>query len=138
VTPLDQPLVLPATLARLERRAGNLLEGSFQPYVRIASNFSVVAGISHWRKRVDRYNYAAGQDQVPAIDPNVLAQDSKANATSLSAGLSFAHSGVRRDGRIGLPLDATVSAQMVAGSSAGRVEARRSVVFQMRVYGRVF
>ena len=72
------------------------------------------------------------------LDPTVLAQGSKSNATLVSAGFSFTHSGVRRDGRVGLPLDAMIRGQMVIGSNQGRVNADRSVVFGLRVYAKIF
>jgi hypothetical protein len=80
----------------------------------------------------------AGAESGPAVTPEVLAQDSRATATILSAGFSFAHPGMRRNGRPGLPVDATMRGELVAGSKEGRVPARRSVVFEFRVYGKVF
>ena len=138
VTPPDQPFAPATSLALVEREPGSILEGSIQPYVRIARHFSVVAGVSHWRKRSDRFTYAPGQTPLPGVDASVLGQDSRENATVVSAGFSFSHDGLRQDGRVGLPLDATVSGQMVAGSTEGRVPARRGVIFQMRVYGKLF
>jgi hypothetical protein len=138
IAPPDQPIPLVSTLATVERQPGNVFEASFQPYGRIARGFSFVGGVTYWSKQVDRYTWAAGQTPDPELDPAVLAQGTKGNATLISAGFSFAHSGVRRDGRVGLPLDGFVRAQMVVGSTEGRVPANRSVVFGLRVYGKVF
>jgi hypothetical protein len=138
VTSPEQPLAPASTLAFVERRPGSTLELSFQPYFRIARSFSVVAGIHHWQKQADRYTYAPGQEPIPGVDPGILAQDSKENGTLLSAGFSFSHAGMGQDGEAGLPLDAVVAGQMVVGSSEGRVAAQRSIVFRMRVYGKVF
>ncbi len=138
ITPPDLPLAPVSSLAMVERQGGNIMEGSVQPYVRIAPHFSVVAGLTHWRKQADRYTYAPGQEAIPGLDPSVLAAGTKANATILSGGLSLSHPGIRRNGTVGMPLDAQVSAWMVVGSSEGQVEAKRSVVFLLRLYGKVF
>ncbi len=138
ITPPDQPIVPPTSLALVEQQGGAIMEGSIQPYFRIAPHFSVVAGLSHWRKEADQFSFAPGQDPIAGLDPSVLAQGTKANATMLSAGLSLSHSGIRRDGTVGKPLDAEVRAQMVVGSGEGRVNATRGVVFRLRVYGKIF
>ena len=138
LTPPDRPITPASTLAAVERDPGEIMEGAFEPYVRLARNFSFVAGVRHWRKGEDKYSYVPGQDSIPDTTPDVLAQGSKENGTMLSAGFSFSHGGVRRDGRTGLPLDATVRGEVVIGSTEGRVPAKRSVVFLMRLYGKIF
>jgi len=138
IAPPDQPLAPLSTLGLVERQPGKVFEASFLPYGRIARGFSFVGGITYWSKQADRYAWAAGQPEVPELDPAVLAQGTRTNATALSAGFSFAHSGIRRDGRVGLPLDAVVRGQMVIGSNRGRVIADRSVVFGLRVYAKIF
>lgn len=138
IAPSDQPIPLVSTLATVERQPGKVFEASFQPYGRIARGFSFVGGITYWSKQADRYTWAAGQPEDPELDPAVLAQGTRSNATVISAGFSFAHSGVRGDGRVGLPLDGFVRAQMVVGSTEGRVPSNRSVVFGLRVYAKIF
>lgn len=134
----DQPFPPVATLAAVERQPGKVFEVSLQPYWSITRGFSFVGGITYWNKQADRYTWAAGQTPVPELDPTVLAQGTKRNATLIAAGFSFAHTGVRRDGRVGLPLDGFVRGQMMVGSTQGRVPANRSVVFGLRVYAKVF
>lgn len=138
ITPPEQPIAAQSTLATVARQPGKVFEASLQPYGRIARGFSFVAGVTYWRKQADRYTWAAGQAPNPELDPGVLAQGTKGNAMLLSAGFSLSHSGVRRDGRIGLPLDGFVRGQMVVGSNEGRVPANRSVVFGLRVYAKMF
>ncbi|MGQ0702463.1 MAG: hypothetical protein ACT4PM_04940 [Gemmatimonadales bacterium] len=138
ITSPGQPLVPANNLALVERDPGEIMEGAIEPYVRLARHFSFVAGVRYWRKSADQYTYAPGQDSLPGLSPAVLAQGTKENGTMLSAGLSLAHTGIRRDGRVGLPLDATIRGQMLVGSTEGRVPLRQSVVFEMRVYGKLW
>ena len=138
VTAPEQPFAPASSQALIERRPGLRLEAGFLPYVRIARNFSLVAGVAHSRSREDRYAWAPGQAPIEGLDPAVLGADSRSRSTMISAGLSFSHGGVRADGRTGRPVDASLSGQMVVGSAEGRVPATRGVVFQMRVYGRIF
>ena len=134
----DQPIAPVSALATIERQPGRIFELSVEPYGRIAQGFSFVGGVTYRTRQADRYGWGAGQPEIAGLDPAVLGLGSKANATLLSAGFSFAHSGVRRDGRVGLPLDAIVRGQMVIGSKEGRVIADRSVVFGLRAYAKIF
>lgn len=138
VTSPETPLAPAATLAYVTRKPGSRIELAFQPYLRMARDFSFVAGIGYWRKPADRYRYAAGQDPVPGVDPGILGQDSRENGTLVSAGFSLASSGLRRDRSAGVPMDATLTGQAVIGSGEGRVAAERSVVFGMRIYAKLF
>lgn len=138
VTSPDVPLAPAATLAYVARKPGTQVEVAFQPYLRVARDFSFVAGVRTWRKQADRYRYAAGQDPIPGVDAGVLGQDSRQSGTLVSAGFSFASSGLRRDGSVGLPMEGSITGQAVIGSGEGRVAAERSVVFGLRVYAKVF
>ena len=95
ITAPDMPLAPQSSLALVERQGGTILLGSIQPYLRIAPHFSVVAGVTHWRKEADRYTYPPGQDPVAGLDPSVLAQGTRTNATILSGGLSLSNPGIR-------------------------------------------
>src|SRR5262249_20661006 len=62
LSPPDQPFALASTLAGVERDPGEIVEGILEPYLRIAPHFSIVGGIRHWNKGVDKYKYVLNQD----------------------------------------------------------------------------
>ena len=138
LTPPDQPIAAANTLAAVERDPGEILEGSVEPYLRIAPHFALVAGVRHWQKGSDKYTYVPNQDSIPGTTPDVLALGSKENGTVLTAALSFAHDGVRRDGRRGMPIDAVLRGELVVGSSQGRVPVRQSISLMLRLYRKMF
>jgi hypothetical protein len=138
LTPPDQPIAPAATLAAVERNPGEIVEGALEPYLRIASHFSIVGGIRHWSKGADKYRYVPNQEPIPGTTPEVLAIGSKENGTALSATLSFVHDGVRRDGTAGIPIDAVLRGELVVGSSQGRVPAKQSLSFMLRLYRKMF
>ena len=138
LTPPDQPIAPASTLADVERDPGEIMEGVLEPYLRIASHFSIVGGIRHWAKGLDKYKYVPNQDSIPGTTPDVLALGSKENGTTLSAALSFVHDGLRKDGTTGAPIDAVLRGELVVGSSQGRVPVRQSLSFMLRIYRKLF
>jgi hypothetical protein len=134
----DQLFAPAATLAAVERNPGEIVEGILEPWFRIAPHFSITAGIRHWRKAADRYQYVANQEPVEGLSANLLAQGSKESGTALSAGLSFSHSGVRQNGSMGMPMDAVLRGELVAGSGAGRVPSRQSISAFLRLYTKLW
>jgi hypothetical protein len=138
LTPPDQPIAPAVTLAAVERDPGEIVEGMVEPYVRIAPHFALVGGLRHWSKGIDKYKYVPNQDSIPGTTPDVLAQGSKESGTVLSAALSFVHDGARKEGKRGMPLDATLRGELVVGSREGRVPVRQSLSFLIRVYRKMF
>jgi len=138
LTPPDQPIAPANTLAAVQRDPGEIVEGSLEPYARIAPHFALVAGVRHWRKGSDKYSYAPNQDSIPGTTPDVLALGSRENGTVLSAALSFVHDGARLDGRRGMPIDAVLRGELVVGSSQGRVPVRQSISLILRLYRKMF
>ncbi len=134
----DQPIAPIGTLAAVTRNPGEIIEGAVEPYWRIGPTLALVAGVRHWTKGADVYSYVANQTPIEGTSPAVLAEGSKENGTVFSAGLSFFHSGVRRDGSTGRPMDASLRFEMVTGSSLGRVAAKQSVTAMLRLYRKMF
>ena len=97
-----------------------------------------MAGIRRWTKGADRYSYVRTQTPIEGLSPDVLAIDSKENGVVLSAGLSYAHDGKRKDGSTGFPLDASLRWERVIGSTLGRVPIKHSVAMQLRLYRKLF
>jgi hypothetical protein len=138
IAPPDQPIAPSASTADLERDPGEILDLGFEPFVRIAPTLALVAGIRRWTKGADRYSYVRTQMPIEGLSPDVLAIDSKENGVVLSAGLSYAHDGKRKDGSTGFPLDASVRWERVIGSTLGRVPIKHSVAMQLRLYRKLF
>ena len=138
VAPPDQPIAPAATLAVLNRDPGEIMEFGVEPYVRMARTLALGAGVHRWSKAADEYTYVVNQEPIEGTTPEVLAIGSKENGTRINAFLSFAHDGRRKDGSVGLPMDASIRWEKVVGSSLGRVPAKNSVVAQLRLYGRIF
>lgn len=138
VAPFDQPISLASTLAGVQRDPGEIIEGSFEPFVRIGPTLSLVAGVRHWSKQADTYSYVANQAPIEGVDIGVLGKDTQENGTALSAGLSFVHDGARRDGTSGLPMEAALRWEMIAGSTLGKVPATQSVSVVLRLYHTLF
>jgi hypothetical protein len=130
----DQPIAASGLLTQLVRDPGEIIEGMVEPYVRIAPSLALVGGARLWSKGEDRWSYAAGTAGLPGVDPQLLGRGSQERAVALSAGVSFVHSGLRRDGTRGQPMEAGLRYEWVAASSAGRVAATRGVSILLRFY----
>ena len=138
ITPPDQPIAPAAATAELERDPGEIIEFGIEPFVRIAPTLALVAGVRRWSKGADSYSYTRSQPPLDGLSPDLLAIGSKQNATLLSASLSFVHDGKRKDGTIGLPMDAALHWERVIGSSLGRVPERHALAVQLRLYRKLF
>ncbi|HEV8358559.1 MAG TPA: hypothetical protein VGQ17_17530 [Gemmatimonadales bacterium] len=138
LSPPDQPIADASTLALVERDPGEIVEGAIEPFLRIGPTIALVGGVRHWLKGTDTYRYVPGQPPIEGTDPEVLAIGSKENGTAVSAGLSFVHDGVRRDGTVGLPMDASFRWEMIARSTEGRVPVKQTVWISLRFYKRIF
>lgn len=138
ITPPDQPIAPASATAELERDPGEIVELGIEPFIRIAPTLALVAGVRRWSKGADSYTYTRSQPPIEGLSPDLLAIGSRENATLLSASLSFAHPGIRKDGTIGLPMDAALRWERVIGSSLGRVPQRHTVAVQLRLYRKLF
>jgi len=138
LSPPDHPLAPAATLAAVEWDPGEIVEGSFEPFLRIGPTLALTAGVRHRSKRADRYTYVRNQAPIEGTTPDVLASGSEQNATAFSAGLSFTHDGHRRDGTVGMPMEAALRWEKVTRSSLGRVPASESVSMALRFYRKIF
>jgi hypothetical protein len=130
----SQPLVGPDRLASVERDPGDVLSLGVHPFFRLARTFALQAGLEHWSRGTDDYAYTSLADAPPGIDANVLAEDSKVNATLLTVGVTYANPGRLRRGGTGLPVDASWSYERVLRSGGGRVPDAHAVRGQFRVY----
>lgn len=138
ISPPDQPIAPAGNTAAVERDPGEILEVGIEPYLRLGPTLALIAGVRRWTKGADSYTYVRNQTPIEGLSPDVLAIGTKENGAVLSAGLSFAHDGKRKDGSMGFPMDASLRWERVIGSSVGRVPMRHTVAVQLRFYRKLF
>jgi hypothetical protein len=134
VAPPSQPFVGPDRLTFVRRNPGDIIAINVQPFFRLARTIALQAGVQHWSRKVDQVSYRSPVDALPGVDPGVLAEERAANATLLSAGITYSNPGGLRPGGTGLPVDASWAYERVLRSGSGRVPDSHRVRGQFRVY----
>lgn len=134
VGPPSQPFVGPDRLARVRRDPGDIVAIDVRPFFRLARTLALQAGLQHWTRQTDKTSYPSPADALPGVDPSVLAEETAANATMLSAGITYSNPGRLRPGGKGLPVDAYWSYERVLRSTKGRVPDTHRIRAQLRVY----
>jgi hypothetical protein len=134
VTSPSQPFAGPSRLARVRRDPGDVLAIGAKPFYRVARTFALQAGVEHWSRTSDEVSYASPADALPGIDASVLALESRANATVLSLGVTYANPAGLRPGGRGLPVDAVWSYERVLRAGGGRVPNAHTVRARLRIY----
>jgi len=124
----------PARLALVRRDPGDIISIGVHPFYRLARTLALTAGVDHWSRGTDEVSYADPSAAIPGVDASVLAQDSKANATLLSLGITYSNPGGLRPGGSGLPVDAGWSYERVMRSGGGRVPDTHRIAGRLRVY----
>jgi hypothetical protein len=134
VTAPSQPFVGPERLAFVRRDPGDIIAFGVRPFYRLARTFALQAGVEHWSRKSDVVGYTTPADAIPSVDPSVLAEESSANATVLSLGVTYANPGALRPGGTGLPVDASWSYERVLRAGGGRVPDTHAIRGKFRVY----
>jgi hypothetical protein len=136
VTSPSQPFAGADRDALVRWDPGDIISLGVRPFYRLARTVAFQAGLEHWTRSTDRFSYAA--DALPGLDPNILAEDSKANATMLSVGITYANPGGLRPGGSGLPVDASWAYERVLRAGGGRIPDTHRVAARFRVYFEVW
>jgi hypothetical protein len=134
VTPPSQPFVGPEGVTLVRRDPGDILAISVRPFYRLARTLALQVGLQHWSRRADQVSYTSPADSLPGLSASVLAEESSANATVLSAGITYANPGALRRGGTGWPVDATWSYERVLRAGGGRVPDSHLVRGTLRMY----
>lgn len=134
VTSPGQPFVGPDRLTLVRWDPGDIVSIGVQPFYRLARTIALQAGVEHWLRATDRYSYPSLADSLPNIDPNIMAEESKANATMLSVGITYSNPGGLRPGGTGWPVDASWSYERILWAGGGRVADTHRVSARFRVY----
>jgi hypothetical protein len=130
----SQPFAGPDRLATVRRDPGDIIALGVHPFYRLARTFALTAGVQHWSRGSDQVSFADPAAAIPGVDANVLAEDSKANATLLTVGITYSNPGSLRPGGTGLPVDASWSYERVLRAGGGRVPDTHAVRGSFRVY----
>jgi hypothetical protein len=134
VAPPSQPFAGPDRLALVRRDPGDIISIEVRPFYRLARTLALQAGLQHWTRTTDQVTYASPAAALPGVDASVLAEETAANATLLSAGITFSNPGRFRAGGSGLPVDAIWSYERVLRSGKGRVPATHRIRGSFRMY----
>jgi hypothetical protein len=138
VAPPTQPLASLDLLSGIHRDPGDLVSLAVRPFYRLAPTLGLQASLTHWSRGADLVSYASPADEIPGVDAAVLAEDTKATATTVGFGLIYSNPGGYRAGGRGLPVDAGWSYERVVRSSGGIVPDRHIMRARLRVYFGVF
>jgi hypothetical protein len=134
VAPPSQPFVGTDRLTFVRRDPGDIIAVNVLPFFRLARTLALQAGVQHWSRSTDQVSYRSPADALPGVDPGVLALETSANATMLSAGITYSNPGKLTRGGTGLPVDASCAYERVVRSGGGRVPDTHRVRGQFNVY----
>ncbi|HEX7336650.1 MAG TPA: hypothetical protein VF252_05525 [Gemmatimonadales bacterium] len=134
LTSPSQPLAGPERLTRVRRDPGDIVAVEARPFYRLARTVALQVGLQHWSRKADQATYPTAADSLPGVSARVVAEESAANATVLSAGITYANPGALRRGGTGWPVDAAWGYERVLRAGGGRVPDGHAVRARLRVY----
>ncbi len=134
VAPPSQPFVGGDRLAFVRYDPGDIIAFEALPFLRLARTLALQVGVRHWSRKMDQVSYRSPADALPGIDPGLPAEETRTNATLLSAGITYSNPGGLQPGGTGLPVDASWSYQRVLRAGGGRVPATHRMTGQFRLY----
>jgi hypothetical protein len=138
VAPHTQPFPAANLLTVVRRDPGDIVSFTARPFFRLAPTIALLGTISHWSRQADEVSYASAADEIPGVSASVLAEDTKANATVLGIGISYANFGALRQGGTGLPVDASWSYERIVAAGGGIVPNAHRVRGSFRLYVGLF
>ena len=138
VAPPTQPLAGIDLLSAVHRDPGDIVSLAVRPFFRLAPSFALQGHATYWSRGADEVAYLTVDDEIPGVDAAVLAEDSKATATTLGLGITYSSVGRLRPGDRGLPVDASWSYERVVRATGGIVPDRHAMRARLRVYFGLF
>jgi hypothetical protein len=138
VTPPEQPIPFANRSSRVTLDPGDLYSLSAQPFFRLAPQFALTAGVSYWHEAGGSASYLESSDVIPGISAALLTQESARSATTFTAGLTYVGRAAQecKNGKCGLPIDATLMYERVLSAKDGRVPGAETVRGGIRFYKR--
>ncbi len=132
-------LLLPASrTTTLRRTPGQQLSLEAQPYVRVAPSFALYGHLGYQRRGATAWEAAATSTAISGGDIGAMGTGTGASAMTAGLGLSYAHTGVNKDGVVKMPVEAGFGLIRVVSSSSGLVADRLTTRIWFRVYKRLF
>jgi len=138
VAPPTQPLAGIDLLSAVHRDPGDIVSLAVRPFFRLAPSFALQGHATYWSRSADVVSYLTPDDEIPGVDAAVLAEDSKATATTLGFGITYSSLGRLRPGGRGLPVDASWSYERVVRATGGIVPDRHAMSARLRFYFGLF
>ncbi len=138
VAPPSQPFARIDLLANVRRDPGDVVSLAARPFFRLAPSVAIQGSVEHWSRGEDDVRYANEADAIPGVDASVLAAQSKASATVVGIGITYANLGGLRPGGRGLPVEAGWAYERVISASGGRVPNVHRLRGRFRVYFDLF
>ncbi len=130
----SQPIPFANRLAAVRRDPGDVLRAGLQPFVRLTPTLAFTLGVEHWRRSSDEVLYLTATDSIPGVPASELAVDSRASATVVRTGLSYASRGVARGASVGWPVEASWIYERAVEANGGRVPHADAVRAEIRMY----
>jgi hypothetical protein len=134
VTRPSQPFAGAERLASVRWDPGDILALEVRPFYRLARTLALQAGLQHWSRRADQASYSSPADAISGVDASLPAEESAANATVVSAGITYANPGALQAGGTGLPVDASWIYERVLRAGGGRVPDSHAIRGRLRMY----
>jgi hypothetical protein len=138
VAPHTQPFAGLDLLTVVRRDPGDITTLTARPFFRLAPSIALLGTVSHWSRQADEVSYASAIDEIPGVSASVIAGDTKASATVLGIGITYANLAAMRPGGKGLPVDASWSYERIVSASDGIVPNAHRLRASLRVYVGLF
>ena len=129
-----QPLAGSDRLPTVRRDPGDVLSLTVRPFYRLAPTLAIQGLASVWSRKADVVSYLTDADSIPGVDAAVVAEGTKAKATTLGIGITYSNLGRLREGGKSMPVDASWSYERVVKSSEGIVPNKHTFRARFRVY----
>ncbi|HET9066017.1 MAG TPA: hypothetical protein VFN22_09405 [Gemmatimonadales bacterium] len=134
----DEVLLPASRTTTLRRIPGQQFSLDVQPYLRVAPSFALYGQLGYLRRGATSWEAAAASTPTSGGALGSMGTGTGATAMTAGLGLSYAHSGVNKDGIVKMPVEAGFGVVRVVSSSSGLVADRLTTRVWFRVYKRLF
>ena len=132
-----QPITFANRLTNLQKDPGDITSLGARPFFRLTPALALTGSAQYWRRGADRISYQTAADSIGGVSAADMALDSKASATVIGGGISYASKSLRHPEAPGLPVEASWSYEVVVRATGGRVPQTKEAKVDIRFYWRV-